>query len=365
MDKKRIGVGIIGVTPERSWAAQAHIPALRSLPQYEIRALSTTRRESADAAAAEYGIELAFDNHHELVTAPEVDLVAVTVKVPHHLELVTAALNAGKHVYCEWPLGNGLAEAVEMAALAKSKGVHAAVGLQARSSPVINRIKDLIAQGYVGKVLSTTLVGSGGVWGASIDQPNAYTADKKNGATMLTIPMGHTIDALCYCLGEFTQVSATMARRRKTQSLAPDGVEVLMTAEDQVAISGVLDGGAVAAIHYRGGTSRGVNLLWEINGTDGDLQVTAETGHAQMADLVLRSGKGADESLQSVGIPPQYPWNRDLPLAARNVAEAYARLAADLKEGTRLCPTFEDAVIRHRMLDAVEKAAGTGERQSI
>ena len=47
--------------------------------------------------------------------SPEVDLVVVTVKVPHHRELVPSALEAGKHVYCEWPLGNGLAEARKLA----------------------------------------------------------------------------------------------------------------------------------------------------------------------------------------------------------------------------------------------------------
>src|SRR5262249_7101294 len=157
----------------RSWSAVAHIPALKALPQYEIVALSTTRRQSAEAAASKYGVPHAFDNHHALVSHPEVDLVAVTVKVPHHLELVTAAIEAGKSVYCEWPLGNGLDEVVRMADLAKRKGVHAVVGLQARVAPVVSYVRDLIAQGYVGEVLSTTLIGSGMNWGAFVDRPNA------------------------------------------------------------------------------------------------------------------------------------------------------------------------------------------------
>src|SRR5882762_842353 len=121
---KRIRVGIIGANPDRGWAAQAHIPALKSLPQdFEITALSTSRRESADAAGRRFGVPLAFDNHQDLVNSAAVDVVAVTVKVPYHLELATAALAAGKAVYCEWPLGNGLHEAETLAALAKGKGV--------------------------------------------------------------------------------------------------------------------------------------------------------------------------------------------------------------------------------------------------
>src|ERR1700692_2363762 len=133
---KRIRVGIIGANPDRGWAAQAHIPALRSLADdFEITALSTTRRASADAASGRFGVPVAFDNHQELVNSPAVDVVAVTVKVPYHLELATAALKAGKAVYCEWPLGNGLKEAEILAALAKEKGVLAVAGLQARAAP--------------------------------------------------------------------------------------------------------------------------------------------------------------------------------------------------------------------------------------
>src|SRR5258708_35675609 len=93
---KRIRVGIIGANPDRGWAAQAHIPALKSLEDdFEITALSTTRRESAAAAAKLFGVPVAFDNHQELVHSPDGDLVAVTVKVPYHLELAAAALKAG------------------------------------------------------------------------------------------------------------------------------------------------------------------------------------------------------------------------------------------------------------------------------
>ena len=122
-ENKKIRVGIIGANRDRGWAAQAHIPALKSLSDdFEITALSTSRQESADAASKLFGVPLAFDNHQELVNSTAVDVVAITVKVPHHLELATAALEAGKAVYCEWPLGNGLDEAEALAALAKKKG---------------------------------------------------------------------------------------------------------------------------------------------------------------------------------------------------------------------------------------------------
>src|SRR5712671_5604692 len=142
---RRIRVGIIGANPDRGWAAQAHIPALKSLPDdFEITALSTSRRESADAASRRFGVPLAFDNTQDLVNSADVDVVAITVKVPHHFELATAALTAGKAVYCEWPLGNGLQEAQTLAALAKKQGILAVAGLQARAAPSVLYVCDLV-----------------------------------------------------------------------------------------------------------------------------------------------------------------------------------------------------------------------------
>jgi predicted dehydrogenase len=364
---EKIRVGIIGANPDRGWAAQAHIPALRSLSDdFEITALSTSRRESAAAAGKRFGVPAAFDNHQELVNSPAVDVVAITVKVPYHLELATAALGAGKAVYCEWPLGNGLDEAETLAALAKEQGVLAVAGLQARSAPPVAYVRDLIEHGYVGEVLSTTFIGSGMGWGPTVEPYNAYLADKKNGATLLSIALGHSADALCHCLGEVQELSATMTARRTTFEIAGTGETKPMTADDQVAVTGLLEGGAVFSIHYRGGTSRGTNLLWEINGTEGDLQLTSDGGQPQIFDLELRGGRGAQSSLEILPVPEQYRWSPPQPPGpSTNVAQAYARFARDYREGTHFCPTFEDAVTRHRMLNAIETAAATGERQTL
>jgi predicted dehydrogenase len=364
---RRIRVGIIGANPDRGWAAQAHIPALTSLSDdFEITALSTSRRESADAASERFGVPVAFDNHQHLVDSPDVDVVAVTVKVPSHLELVSAALGAGKAVYCEWPLGNGLKEAESLAALAKERGVLAVAGLQARSAPTVAYVRDLIEQGYVGEVLSTTLIGSGMGWGPTVEPFNAYTYDKRNGATMLSIALGHAADALCHCLGEVRELSATMTVRRKTFTIKGTGESRPVTADDQVCVSGLLEGGAAFSIHYRGGVSRSTNLLWEINGTEGDLQLTAAGGQAQIFEMEVRGGNGGQSSPEILTVPEQYRWSPPYgPGPSTNVAQSYARFARDYRDGTHLCPTFADAVTRHRMLNAIETAAATGQRQTV
>src|SRR6266480_3215461 len=173
MPESTLGVGIIGVNPDRGWAATAHIPALRALPNYEIRALSAHSAESARAAGEAFGVSVVFSDHEQLVIQPDIDLVAVTVKVPHHRELASAALAAGKAVYCEWPLGRDLDDARAMATLAAERGVRTVVGLQARQAPAIEFVQELLGDGYVGEVLSTTMIGLS-VPGDVLGDPNAY-----------------------------------------------------------------------------------------------------------------------------------------------------------------------------------------------
>lgn len=364
----RIGVGIIGYEPGRSWAAVAHVPALHSLPDYAVTAVATSRRESAEAAARDIGLDTdaAFEDAAAMARDPRVDLVAVTVKVPYHRELVAAALAAGKHVFCEWPLGNGLVEAEAMEADTKAAGVRAVIGLQARMAPVIQQVKAMIAGGYVGEVLSTTLVGSGMQWADSVDKPNAYIVDKANGATLLTIPFGHTVDALCHILGEFRSLSATTAIRQPVVTRIDTGERLAKTAEDQIVVGGVLENGAVAAIHYRGGVARGTRLSWEINGTKGDLRITAEGGHGQIFDLSLFGAQGDARVLAPIAIEPRHRWvPADLAGPAVNVAQLYARFAADLRDGTRTAPDFAEAVTRHRLIAAIERSAAEGRRETL
>jgi Oxidoreductase family, NAD-binding Rossmann fold len=110
MPEQRFGVGIVGVEPGRSWAARGHIPALRALSEsFDIIGVANTSKASSEAAATATGLPRAFADVAELVIAKEVDIVTVAVKVPPHLEIVKAAIGAGKHVYCDgrlvmaWP----------------------------------------------------------------------------------------------------------------------------------------------------------------------------------------------------------------------------------------------------------------------
>ncbi|MER6121912.1 Gfo/Idh/MocA family oxidoreductase [Streptomyces sp. NPDC001795] len=227
---KEIGVGIIGASPSTpSWAVAAHVPALRALPGYRLRAVATSRRASADAAAAAWSVD-AFDDARALIDHPDVDLVVVAVKVPQHHDLSAQALSAGKMVYSEWPLGVNVEEAAHLAELAAAAGVRTVIGLQARFAPAVRRLRELVAEGYLGRVLATILTGSAMGWDAVTSRRHAFLYDITNGVTTLSVSTAHALDALTYVLGDIDHVTATLAVGRHEALIAQENTTVPVTA---------------------------------------------------------------------------------------------------------------------------------------
>ena len=365
MPGSTLGVGIIGVSPARGWAATAHIPALRALPNYEIRALSAHSAESARAAGEVFGVSAVFSDHEQLVNQRDVDVVAVTVKVPHHRELVSAALAAGKAVYCEWPLGRDLDEARAMAAIAADHGARTVVGLQARQAPAIEFVQGLLRDGYVGEVLSTTMIGLS-VPGDVVIQPNVYMLDENNGANMLTVAVGHSLDTLNHVLGEFADLSAVSAIRRPLITAEQTREQIMKTAPDQIAVIGTLTSGATASIHVREAVAGGTGFLWEINGTDGTLRITADAALPEIFPLTVAGSTWRGEPAElavPAALARRWPALTSLEgTPAYNVGRAYAAFAADIDTGTHTVPDFADAVRRHEVIAAIERSAASGER---
>jgi predicted dehydrogenase len=350
------------------WGRDAHIPALCALPEFKITAVSTSRQETADETAKHFGIPHAFADPYKMVHHPDVDLVSICVRVPFHHQLGMAALNAGKHLYCEWPLAATTEQAQQMRDLAVRKGVHHTVGLQARGAPAFNRVKDLVAEGYIGRVFSCTMIVTTPTWGAEFTRDWAYMADRSNGNTLMTSVGGHSIDALCYCLGDFKELSSLVANQR--QRVIVEGETIPMTAPDQVLLSGVLQSGAVASVHLKGGFANGTGFLFEIHGTDGDLAIVPAVPHQatyiQVSEFTVR-GAQASKPLADLSIPESYRWvppavPAGLPF---NVAQLYMRMAEGIREGKSVNPDFNVAVKRHQLLDVIQKASDTGIRQIL
>jgi predicted dehydrogenase len=358
MKTNGIRVGFIGLNPDSHWASKSHVPALKFLAEdFEIVGVANTNYESAKRSCEAFQIPYAFHNAEALINSPEIDLIIVTVKVPHHFALVKAALESGKHVYCEHPLGNGLEETRLLAEVAARKDVVAVVGTQMVVAPEILYLQQLIKDGYVGKVLSTTLIGSGGSWRNETVGDLYYLYDKANGATMLTIPLAHTLAGVTRVLGSFSELSSRMTSNFTLVKVLETGEVKSKTAEDQIMVIGTLTNGIPISVHYRGGISRGTNLLWEINGTEGDIQVRGGSGHGQLAPLSIFGARGIEKELQLLKVPVEFSNNLPEDPLVGNVARIYKLLADDIRIHTRNAPSFNDAVQLYKLLNNIETSA--------
>jgi predicted dehydrogenase len=360
MKSNKIRVGIIGANAT-NWASKSHIPALKLIPEFELTAISTTKLSTAQTAAEKFGARDAFDNEFDLVNSPNVDLVVIAVKVPYHYKLVKAAIEAGKMTYCEWPLGNGIKEAEGLTEMAAAKGLRTFTGLQALSLPETVYLKTVIADGLIGEVLSSSIIGSGGGWAAVRTEGDLYLLDPANGATMMEIPFGHTLAAYVDVLGDYKTISATLARRRKEVTLLPTGEKVPQLSNDQIVLSGTLEGGAVANIHYRSGVSTGTNFLWEINGTKGDIVITGGLGHYQLTPVKLQYAASGSK-LQPLEIPAEF-LAKGITVPEQPVHGlyyAYRAILDDIKNNTNLVPNFKYGVRMHKLLDNITKSAAEG-----
>lgn len=360
MNSSRIGVGFVGLSATRGWAARGHLPALALLPEFEVRGLVGSSPESAAVAGRKYGIAFTTDQLDEMLARSDIDLVVVTITVPGHRAVIEAALKAGKAVFCEWPLACNLEEAEAVAALSRSLSIPCFVNMQASHSPALGFISDLLAQAYVGEVLSTSVLGTGGSpWGLDTIEANQLIyQNKRNGATLLTIPFGHLLGSLIRLFGTLEDPRTTLAVRKAAVALRDTGEKVSVTSPDQVCISGRFASGPVGNFHYRAAAQTSIGMHWEINGTDGCLVIKAPTGHFQYGDVTIDGMRKGAKEFERLEIPEQY-WPVAGPRTGLGytVATAYDMIRKDMQSGTSHACGIADALVLHRNLHAIEMAA--------
>ncbi len=361
-----IRIGIIGATAARGWGTAAHLPALAALEEFEVTAVATTRLTTARATAEVFGVPLAFADGVELVSRPEVDAVAITVKAPEHDRLVRAALAAGKHVFSEWPLGVDLGQAVALADLAQGSGVHHIVGLQGYQAPGALFVRELIENGDIGQPLTVSVVAAGGPAGRRIPQANVYAADVAAGATVLSISTGHILATLARAVGEFRQVSAVAALINKETTVIETGQIVPVTAPDQVVLAGRLEGGAAASIAVQGGSAPVIpGFELRIVGTEATLVIRpAAPGGIHITGWAISISK-PDGSAAALPVPGRLsPVPAAVPAGPPgNVAGLYREFARAISYGQPAAPDFATAVRYHRLLEKIQRASDTGIRQ--
>jgi predicted dehydrogenase len=360
----KIRLGLIGASVSGTWSARSHLPAARASSAVELTAVCTTRADSAEAARQAYGARLAFDDYRAMIASPEIDAIAVVVRVPSHYAPTKAALEAGKHVYCEWPLGRTTEEAIELSALAKARGLVSAVGLQARVNPAIMHMRELIESGYLGQIMAihVSVIRDGVL---SRPSNRTWQRDVELGANTLTIATGHTIDAMRFVAGDFGRLSAVVATQAKQWLDTGSGKPLDVTSPDNVLLSGRLANAAVVSVHVGAIPFAGSGYRMEIYGRDGTLVASGDDS-PQLGEVVLH-GAQAGNPLAPLAVPDRFHLVTAATPAgeAINVGQMYTLFAQAIRDGDSRQPTFETAVDLHRLIDAIRQASDTGREVSV
>ncbi len=361
----KIRLGFVGANVSSSWSSLSHFPALLASADIELTAVCTTRPESAEEARQHFGAKLAFHDFREMVSSPEIDAVAVVVRVPSHYEPTKAAIEAGKHVLTEWPLGRTTSEAEELAALARSKGVQTTVGLQSRVSPALLYVKELIDTGYVGEVLSCHVTTTRD---SALEAPSSRTwqTDASLGANTLTIANGHVIDALRFVVGDFTRVACMVSTQVQRLYETDTQRFVEVTSPDTVQVCGRLESSASASVHVASVPWASGGFRMEIYGREGTL-VTTGSVSSQRGEMLRVQGAQGNHELKDLTlperffyVPPDFP--RGDPF---NIGQMYALFADAIRTGQSRLPTFDIAVDLHRFVDRIKEASDTGRELTV
>lgn len=364
MASERLRVGFVGANGR--WGPSAHAPALQGLPQVEIYAVCTAHADTAQAAAQKYNVERAYGDIKAMSADPGVEAALIAVRVPAHYALTKPALEAGKHVYCEWPLGANTQEAEELARLARKKNVRTMVGLQRRASPAYLYLRELVQQGRVGQVLAVhmTHMGSG-----VLTRPSNRTwqRDVTLGANTLTITFGHSIDAMCMVAGEFAEIAAVVSTQVPQWFETDTKKYVDVTSPDNVHVMGRLENGAVATATLGVNPYHGSGYRLEIYGKEGTLMMVGGGEAGQETRRKILYGGKDDKSMTELPVPERF---KCVPEALRegqpyDVGQMWVKFAEAIRSSAPVEADFDHAVRRHRMLDAIRRAAETGQKQKV
>ncbi|UKZ83042.1 hypothetical protein TrVFT333_010843 [Trichoderma virens FT-333] len=361
-----IRVGLIGLTVGEgkalgrgAWGIAAHLPTYTNSPNYEIVALCNSSVDAAKESIAYHKLPAttkAYGNPEDIANDPDVDLVVISVYVSKHHMLALPALKAKKQVFCEWPLGATTAEAEEMAQLAK--GLKVMTGLQFRADPLITKAKQLVDNGVIGQITSTTATGCFNNYPADTWNAKADYFLNFEGAPMI-------LDSFTYILGDFASLQSILDIQYSTVKLIDfETGEVTeparkKTAPDHIFVNGKLESGAVASLSFRKVTKTvdGKGLRWFISGTKGELEITIEGPNFQMdvAAKQLRLVENSTGQTQDVDFTDaqELPYVKNVPVMGANTS----RLCEKFVVAPTEVADFDDALKLHQLLDKIAEAA--------
>jgi predicted dehydrogenase len=361
MAESRIRVGIIGANGGTDrWGARAHVPAVMALPEAELVAVCTAREETARRAQERTGAPLAFWDYESMVRSPEVDLVTVAVRIALHHPIVLAALEAGKHVFCEWPLALNSVQAAEMYGLARAQGVLHAVGTQARFSPGIMYGKALMEEAYVGKPLLYHMTHF--LSGAIDPRPSHrwWSMRAEEGGGAILIALGHALDVVRWYLGDVEAVCSSVQTLVPEARFVDTGEVVRVDAIDTIACMARLANGLSGTVHVSNACRGGGGFRLEIYGTEGRLRV--ESSHMVQYSPARVYGAHGNEPWQELPVPASFQQVTELATDSQafQVAQLLRQCIRTIAAGGDFQPDFAEAVALHRTIEALVRSSQHG-----
>jgi predicted dehydrogenase len=356
MNRNKIRVGIIGAG---GWARYGHIPALRTLDTFEIVAVSSRTKKTAETLAAEFDIPYAYHDHHDLIAHPAVNLVVILAPGPEHARLTKAAIARGKDVYSEWPLTTSTAESEELLALAEAKGVRHIVGLQRRFAPSARYVHDLVEQGYVGKIRGVRMSVGVDAFQPRMSERRAWTIDAANFTHVLSIYGGHFGDLLFHAVGFPARLTAVVENQFPTVTIEATGEKVPNTSPNEVMVIGTLEEAGLFSVQLEGAQRHRTGLQIDITGTDGVLRITNPRGFENKDDNTITGMAEGAASFAPLPVPAEYETlaKTHLDASVQDVAYLYAAHARDRRNGTSEASDFRDAVRMHHLIDQISSSS--------
>ena len=383
----RLKVAVVGASISNSpdgrerFAIRAHLPALKLLSdQYELVAVCTTRMETATETAKRFDVPHAFDNVDRMLRElPEIDVVCVAVRPVIHHQVVMSALRAGKHVYCEQPLGVTTAQAKEMFDLARVKGVRTVVGHQHHYDPAALQMADMVRQGYIGKPLAFSSSNFGPNHIAPRPSHRVWLFQQEACGHPGFRSM-HSLQRVIGVLGDVNEICADMRvlvpERPNLDGGPPlkttqvNNLNFLMRVGDD--IMGTLQVSLTAWF--------GTGWIFQAYGTEGMLMVKVEDAPDRAKVSVKGDPRSGELKLYGARIDlPKYMANpvapellqrefREIPLEEKHyyvtgiehgratfpVAQMWYAFAKAIQEGRECTPSFRDELKMHCVMDATE-----------
>ncbi|MBT1545566.1 Gfo/Idh/MocA family oxidoreductase [Curtobacterium flaccumfaciens pv. flaccumfaciens] len=376
-----VGHGFMGAAHSQAWRTAPRFFDLGAEP--EMAVIVGRDPERTEAARVQYGWQAASTDWRAVVADPDIDVVDIVSPGSSHVEIAIAALQAGKHVLCEKPLANTVAEAEAMTAAAdaaRAQGVRAMVGFSYRRVPAIAFARQLVQDGRIGTVRQVRALYLQD-WLADEDGPMTWRLDKSLAGSGALGDIGaHAIDLVEHVTGaSLATVSGTLETFVTERPLMAEGVGLSGTASSergQVTVDdaafftarlggGAADGaiGTFEATRYATGRKNGLTL--EISGSEGAIQFDLEA----MNELRLyeSNAPAGEQGFRRILVTePEHPymavwWPTGHLIGYEHTFSHQVKDFVDaIVAGTDPSPSFADGLHVQRVLDAVERSAAAG-----